>query len=230
MSEIRKALGKLETTALNRWVQGPIRTAATWGIVIQMHKNSLRKSLREKRQALSSGLQIKASQKITGLVSSKLFFQRASNLAFYLPFDGEVNPTDLFLLAHSLGKKCFLPQITGESLIFSQFIPDRTELKKNRYNIFEPVSTESVPADTLDLVFMPLVAFDRNGNRIGMGKGYYDHTFSEKSKWSKMPLLLGIGHSFQEATLRPHPKDIPMDAVVTELEFICCRKKDALAC
>ena len=171
MSEIRNALGKLETTALNRWVQGPIRTAATWGIVIQMHKNSLRKSLREKRQALSSGLQIKASQKITGLVSNKLFFQRASNLAFYLPFDGEVNPTDLCLLAHSLGKKCFLPQITGESLIFSQFIPDSTELKKNRYDILSRIDRKCA-ADTLDLVFMPLVAFDRDGNRIGMGKGY----------------------------------------------------------
>ena len=61
-------------------------------------------------------------------------------------------------------------------------------------------------ADTLDLVFMPLVAFDRDGNRIGMGKGYYDHTFSEKSKWSKMPLLLGIGTVSKKQPYTPSPK------------------------
>ena len=143
-----------------------------------------------------------------------------------MAFDGEVNLMELCSLANNLGKKCFLPKITGETLIFKQFIPDRTELQKNGFNIFEPVSTESIPMETLDVVFMPLVAFDKHGNRIGMGKGYYDQTFSEKSKWRKKPLLIGIAHSFQEANLQPHPKDVPMDGVVTELGFICCRKND----
>jgi len=211
---------------LNRWVQGPIRTAATWGIIIQINKNCLRKSLRKHRQALSLRTQKETSKKITRLISNRLFFQRASNLAFYLPFDGEVNPMGLCSLANNLGKKCFLPQITDKTLIFKYFIPDRTELQKNGFNIFEPVSTESIPVETLDVVFMPLVAFDKHGNRIGMGKGYYDQTFSEKSKWRKKPLLIGIAHSFQEANLQPHPKDVPMDGVVTELGFICCRKND----
>ena len=211
---------------MNRWVQGPIRTAATWGIIIQINKNCLRKSLRKHRQALSLRTQKETSKKITRLISNRLFFQRASNLAFYLPFDGEVNPMGLCSLANNLGKKCFLPQITDKRLIFKYFIPDRTELQKNGFNIFEPVSTESIPVETLDVVFMPLVAFDKHGNRIGMGKGYYDQTFSEKSKWRKKPLLIGIAHSFQEANLQPHPKDVPMDGVVTELGFICCRKND----
>ncbi len=211
---------------MNRWVQGPIRTAATWGIIIQINKNCLRKSLRKHRQALSLRTQKETSKKITRLISNRLFFQRASNLAFYLPFDGEVNPMGLCSLANNLGKKCFLPQITDKTLIFKYFIPDRTELQKNGFNIFEPVSTESIPVETLDVVFMPLVAFDKHGNRIGMGKGYYDQTFSEKSKWRKKPLLIGIAHSFQEANLQPHPKDVPMDGVVTELGFICCRKND----
>lgn len=215
---------------MNRWVQGPIRTAATWGIIIQINKNCLRKSLRKHRQALSLSTQKERSKKITGLISDKLFFRRASNLAFYMPFDGEVNPMELCSLANNLGKKCFLPKITGEILIFKQFTPDRTELQKNGFNIFEPVSTESIPVETLDVVFMPLVAFDRHGNRVGMGKGYYDLTFSEKSKRRKKPLLIGIGHSFQEANLQPRPKDVPMDGVVTELGFICCRKKNHITC
>ena len=194
--------------------------------IIQINKNCLRKSLRKHRQALSLRTQKETSKKITRLISNRLFFQRASNLAFYLPFDGEVNPMGLCSLANNLGKKCFLPQITDKTLIFKYFIPDRTELQKNGFNIFEPVSTESIPVETLDVVFMPLVAFDKHGNRIGMGKGYYDQTFSEKSKWRKKPLLIGIAHSFQEANLQPHPKDVPMDGVVTELGFICCRKND----
>ncbi|RPG49226.1 MAG: 5-formyltetrahydrofolate cyclo-ligase [Gammaproteobacteria bacterium TMED1] len=195
-------------------------------MIIQINKNCLRKSLRKHRQALSLRTQKETSKKITRLISNRLFFQRASNLAFYLPFDGEVNPMGLCSLANNLGKKCFLPQITDKTLIFKYFIPDRTELQKNGFNIFEPVSTESIPVETLDVVFMPLVAFDKHGNRIGMGKGYYDQTFSEKSKWRKKPLLIGIAHSFQEANLQPHPKDVPMDGVVTELGFICCRKND----
>ena len=209
---------------MNRWVQGPIRTAATWGIIIESNKYYLRKNLRKQRQSLSSSKQGATSKKITEQISTRLFFEQALKLAFYLPFDGEVNPMDLCSLAHHLGKKCYLPQITGETLTFRQFIPNNTELQKNGYNILEPCSTESIPVETLDVVFMPLVAFDKHGNRLGMGKGYYDHTFSERSKWNKKPLLIGIAHSFQEAKLEPHSKDVPMDGIATEFGIICCQE------
>ena len=208
---------------MNRWVQGPIRTAATWGIIIQTNRQCLRKSFRKHRRSLSPIAQGKTNEKITKTIVNRLFFQRASKIAFYLPFDGEVNPLYLCSLAHHLGKKCYVPQVSGRTLKFKQFIPNKTKLQKNEYNIFEPIGTEIISSETLDVVFMPLVAFDRDGNRIGMGQGYYDNTFSEKARWEKKPLLIGLAHSFQETVLQPHAKDIPMDGVTTEKSFIYCQ-------
>ena len=63
---------------------------------------------------------------------------------------------------------------------------------------------------------MPLVGFDKTGNRLGMGKGYYDRTFAENSPFFRRPRLIGLAHSIQEATLIPNLWDVPLDAVFTE--------------
>lgn len=73
----------------------------------------------------------------------------------------------------------------------------------------------------LDLVFIPMVAFDTMGNRLGMGKGYYDQTFSrERLRWRR-PLMVGLAHSTQGTDNLPaNSWDVPMDIVVTEEECI----------
>jgi 5-formyltetrahydrofolate cyclo-ligase len=72
---------------------------------------------------------------------------------------------------------------------------------------------------SLDLVFVPLVAFDKEGHRLGMGGGYYDRTFAFKTKHShlKGPKLIGLAHDFQlQSQLPVMPWDIPLNAVITE--------------
>ena len=71
------------------------------------------------------------------------------------------------------------------------------------------------------MVFVPLVAFDLNGFRIGMGSGYYDRTFEKKLaiKDPKCPALIGLAYEFQKQECLNHqPWDVPLDMVVTELK------------
>lgn len=205
---------------MNRWVQGPIRTAAIWGTIIPTDNQAVRKSLRQRRRSLDPALQRQAAECVKRIISATLLFRKASRLAFYLPFDGEIDPLPLCLLAHRSGKQCYVPRVKENSLVFERYVPDVTPMRKNRLNIPEPTTRRSISAKMLDVVFMPLVAFDQNGNRLGMGKGYYDHTFANISRWWRRPLLVGLAHSIQQATLEPHGRDVPMDAIVTESSLI----------
>ena len=101
--------------------------------------------------------------------------------------------------------------------------PDDT-LTPNRFGILEPTleGNRLIPARNLDLVLVPLVAFDRTGKRLGMGKGYYDQTFAflKQENTRKMPHLIGLAYGFQEiADLPMDDWDIPLYGIATEQGF-----------
>jgi len=92
-------------------------------------------------------------------------------------------------------------------------------LPKNRFALREPVPGIACPAQHLDLILVPLVAFDRSGNRLGAGGGYYDRYLAAAP--APGPLTIGVAFSFQEsASLPVQDWDIPLHAIVTEKEFI----------
>lgn len=94
---------------------------------------------------------------------------------------------------------------------------------KNQYGIPEPVYAlkRLVSPRKLDLIFMPLVAFDASGHRIGMGGGYFDRALSFKKHRSHLPpRLIGAAHDFQQLKhIEENPWDVPMDGVVTSGGF-----------
>ena len=113
--------------------------------------------------------------------------------------------------------KCYLPAISNNTsslnLKFGKYIKGN-KLKKNIFGIPEPDIKEFINPLKLDLVLVPLVAFDKDGFRIGMGKGYYDKTFENK-KMKKSPLLWGLAYDFQEVfSCFPSKHDIKLDAVL----------------
>jgi len=99
-------------------------------------------------------------------------------------------------------------------------------LIKNQYGIAEPKRNprDAIAPWKLDIVITPLVAFDRDGNRLGMGKGYYDRTFSTKQHGWRKPKLVGLAFSLQEATFIHHAWDVPLDMVVTERDAVTFKK------
>ncbi len=90
-------------------------------------------------------------------------------------------------------------------------------LTRNRFGIEEPpLSAPWINTRALDLVLAPLVAFDDQGNRLGMGGGFYDQHFGALPK-RLHPLLVGVAHELQRAEALPAaPWDVPLDGILTE--------------
>lgn len=128
---------------------------------------------------------------------------------------GEVSLDLLWQSAPLQGKFCYFPAITQEkTLLFLPATP-KTPFENNRYGIAEPaVSKDQARAiEELDLIIMPLVAFDDKGTRLGMGAGYYDKTLANHKK----ALLIGVAYEFQHTLyIEPQPWDVKLDAVVTQ--------------
>jgi 5-formyltetrahydrofolate cyclo-ligase len=144
----------------------------------------------------------------------------ARRFALYAASDGEVDTRDLVDRLLERGRQVALPVVLPDRLLaFYRYSP-KTRLVRNRYGILEPDTrtTPSISARTLDVVFLPLVAFDANGHRLGMGGGFYDATFG---RVLRRPVLIGLAHSLQRIDdLDAEDWDIPLDAVVTERGII----------
>jgi len=113
-------------------------------------------------------------------------------------------------------------------LRFARYLPGMP-LVPNRFGILEPSLPRRalLPARAIDLLLMPLVAFDVGGNRLGMGGGYFDRTlaFRRRARLWRRPRLVGVGYAFQQVTALPTaPWDVPLDAVVTERGPVSLRR------
>ena len=182
----------------------------------------IRKSLRASRRQLSIKAQSDASLQVCRNILRLPRFIKSQSIAVYFPSDGEVDLHPLIEHCWRLKKSVFLPVLhpfkSGE-LIFMPYTLG-APLAKNRFGIPEP-STASKPQIKpwyLDLVFTPLVGFDCDGNRMGMGGGFYDRTFNFMSNNLRAhnPNMVGIAHECQKVdSLNSAPWDIPMQWIVT---------------
>lgn len=187
---------------------------------------ALRRKMRALRRALSPAQRQQAALQLAAQVAALPLFSDAQHLAGYLAVDGELDPEPLLTQARRLGKQVYLPVLTERPetpLLFAPSQPDSL-FKPNRFGIPEPqVPFEAlVPAQRLDLVLTPLVAFDTRGNRLGMGGGYYDRTFAFRRAPNPRlsPHLLGLAYELQKlAELTAQPWDIPLDGIATERAF-----------
>jgi 5-formyltetrahydrofolate cyclo-ligase len=148
------------------------------------------------------------------------FFKQAEHIACYFSVKDELSTEVIFTSLWRTNKHCYLPVVTtvAHEMRFAYY--DRTtSLTNNRYNILEPTNPVYFQNQSLDIVLVPLVAFDKKGWRLGMGGGYYDKSFSflcNKSRPAK-PLMIGLAFSQQEADSIPHDDwDVSLDAVITE--------------
>ncbi|MDA0280180.1 MAG: 5-formyltetrahydrofolate cyclo-ligase [Proteobacteria bacterium] len=183
-------------------------------------RDTLRSSLREKRQELSPEQQETAAVSLFSMLGNQDFFRVAQRIAFYQVADGEIDPRMLLDLALSEGKSCFLPVIQQDNPEFVSFAPydANTELVPNKWGIAEPPATEVISPTNFDVVFVPLVGFSKNCFRLGMGKGFYDRTFSFKIfNRRSSPMLVGLAHESQLVDSFPVESwDVRLDAVATE--------------
>ncbi|MGD8911680.1 MAG: 5-formyltetrahydrofolate cyclo-ligase [Candidatus Thiodiazotropha sp.] len=188
-----------------------------------MELHQIRHQIKVQRQQLSQQTLKFHSQEALRLATNYAPFRHSRRIAFYIAVRGEMDPAPLLQRALRAGKSVFLPILRERPSRGLWFAPFTTcsGFSTNRYGIQEPTYNHSklVMPWSLDLVFVPLVAFDKEGHRLGMGGGYYDRTFAFKTKHShlKGPKLIGLAHDFQlQSQLPVMPWDIPLDAVITE--------------
>ena len=180
-------------------------------------RDVIRREMRGARAALAPNQVAAAAAALSERIGALPGYINAGSVAGYLATPGEMDPLPAMRRALADGKVCYVPVISGKRLRFAPWTPDSL-LRKNRFGILEPaVETEQLllPA-ALQLVLVPLVAFDVYCNRIGMGGGYYDRSFAGHTAGGAQ-LLAGIAHDMQKVdTLAAQPWDVTLDCVVTE--------------
>jgi len=180
-------------------------------------KPRLRREIRARRGALSPAAARAAAFSAVRRLWSLPCLARARRLALYLPAPGELDCTPLAVQAWRRRRQVFLPVITGSTLRFAPFHPG-SDLRPNRFGIPEPVGPRRNwrNARQLDVIVAPLVAFDVDGRRLGMGGGFYDRALARRSR-ARRPRFIGIAFEVQKVTKLPADAwDVPLDAVVTE--------------
>ncbi len=192
---------------------------------------SVRQRMRAQREALSS----QQRQAAAAIVAQKLLnlsvVQTAEHIAVYLAHQGELELGPTITALWQQGKRLYLPCLSGSTALHFHAYTATSDLQANRFGILEvkeaiglgPRVREddedvplSLPAEALDIVLVPLVAFDALGHRLGMGQGYYDRCFAfRRLGVQATPCLIGCAYPFQEIPVfEPAAHDVAMDLVV----------------
>lgn len=182
-----------------------------------LNSSLIRKEIRQQRRKLSYREQRKAETSICNQLRRHAKFLKSKKIGLYLNAFGEVPTHKIALLCYQLDKNVFLPQIRAfdKKLVWvkcskSQWQNDR--FTKHVHGMKEPCQHRGTSIQNIDLLIMPLIAFDLNGHRIGMGGGYYDRTLWKKNRSYR----LGIAYNFQKVQqIEKKPWDQKMNLVLT---------------
>ena len=188
-----------------------------------LSRSDLRSRLRAQRRVLDPALRADFNAQITQHLTHSSLFRNSGRIAMYWASRGEADIQATARRAWALHKRVFLPVLLGPFHNHLRFAPftANSVLQKNCFNIPEPrVSRAHVlPGISMDLVLVPLVGFDDQGLRLGMGGGYYDRSFAARlfrRCWRK-PRLIGVAYELQRVPfLDRQPWDVALDGVVTE--------------
>ncbi|MBC7081804.1 MAG: 5-formyltetrahydrofolate cyclo-ligase [Thermoplasmatales archaeon] len=178
-------------------------------------KEKIRKELLEKRNSLTTYEILEKSNLILKNLYSLEEFSKASKLASYISFGSEVYTHGL-IREYSKKKEFFVPFIKDGDIFLSR-ISSWEELEGGIYGILQPKEPK-VENGNLDIIIVPGIAFDENGNRIGYGKGYFDRLLKKFSS-----IKVALAFDFQVLKNIPNQEhDVKMDIIVTEKRIINC--------
>ena len=154
-----------------------------------------------------------AADEVFAQLEKTAAFMMAENILMYHSLPDELS-TIKFLKKWHDRKRFFLPRVNGVNLDILPY--EETRLELGSFHIEEPTGEDVVDVDDIELMVIPAVAFDRKGNRLGRGKGFYDRLLST-SKATK----IGVGYEFQLFDSLPsEPHDVAMDMVITQKTVI----------
>jgi len=185
-----------------------------------MTKNDLRSKMLSQRNSLSEKEVIEMSKSIAIQLVLNINLIRKPIVHVFLPIKNK-NEVNTFFLVDKLLKLnvtlCTSITDFDEKEMFVAELKEDTELELNKYNIPEPVNTMKIASETINICVIPLLAFDKEGNRIGYGNGYYDKFLAQKCNKN----ILKVGVSF----FPPVDELIPADEWDQKLDFVVTPQK-----
>jgi 5-formyltetrahydrofolate cyclo-ligase len=186
-----------------------------------MNKKELRKKYKDLRSRLTeSQIDEKSLAIANQLIKMDIWDKTYYHLFLPIEEQNEVNTEYILHVLHAKDKEVVVSKSDFTTASMTHFLlTDNTRIKKNEYNIPEPVNGLSVPTEMIDVVFVPLLAYDKQGNRVGYGKGFYDKFLS-----ACKPEIIKIGLSFfepDELIEDVFENDIKLNFCVTSEKVIC---------
>ena len=188
-------------------------------------KSSLRKKIRALRRNLGAGEKQAMDSAINRFLSSYIVEHRPRTVAAFWPFDGEPDLLPSMDLLQREGIQVALPVLGitsgSPSMTFRKWTT-ATAMEENRYGIPEPSESPEVLMNEIDLMLLPLVAWDEDGGRLGMGAGFYDRALQPYGQ-SACPLRIGVAYQLQKVPQLPaEPWDIRLHMVLSESGWFTC--------
>ena len=178
-------------------------------------KNILRSRMRKKIERLSLIQQRDKSRSIFKRVIKSDFYRQAESLLIYVSFKKEAATKHLILKSLKDGKRVFVPCIQGRAMQACRIRNFSKDLKKGIYGILEPRSSggKKTKFPNLDVIFVPGLAFDKAGGRLGRGAGYFDRYLA------KHKITVKIGLAYKEQIVKKVPvekHDVRLDFIITD--------------
>lgn len=174
-----------------------------------MDKSDIRRLVKAQKALLEAAEQVEAAERAFARFETSAAFMMADNILMYHSLPDEIS-THTFLDKWHERKHFFLPRVNGADL---EILPyDRSRLSLGAFLIEEPEGVDTVDMDTIDLVVVPAVAYDRQCNRVGRGRGYYDRLLR-----GTRAVKVGVAYDFQLMDEVPYDdNDVPVDIVITD--------------
>lgn len=184
-----------------------------------MKKDEARRRVRAQKSLLDPAEKMRAAEAVFSALEKSAAFMMADNILLYHSLPDELS-TLAFIDKWHDRKHFFLPRVNGVNLDILPY--DRSRLAIGAFHIEEPQGDETCSMDDIEMVVVPAVAYDRRGNRVGRGKGYYDRLLA-----GTRALKVGVGYAFQlldEIEAEDH--DVRVDIVITDRGTYRCSARD----
>lgn len=197
------------------------RPGGSWHAKLPCVADLERALVRTRRAALARSVRRDAAAAVAARAATIPELASARRVAAYVPHNGELDPSPIVRAVWRRGAAAVLPVVREDGppspLEFAAYTPV-APLVRGRHGIRTPSADASrCPVDEIDVVLLPLLAFDAWMTRVGSGGGYYDRTFAARRDAPAPPLLIGLAYHWQQvARLDRAPWDVPLDIVVTE--------------